>query len=367
MLHPLLDGLHHEVVAGRVELDYQPLLEAVAPDYPSGFVRFPPALPVGLAIFGHALAIDHLLPYFGIDFPAFQGLGEDVVPAGAVDLVLVAAGIQPCIGTYDLALRRLVPGTDQKRDQGAGLAFVAFEGNAPYRIPILVVQQAILDDGVWPVVLLDAIGPQPLLVGILYLEIEVGAVVEYRAIVLPGHYPPAFPGELPGQLGRQFVNQVQGIVEVVDVQVEPLDVIAVVPDVGQLAARIDYPGEAHQPQRIVDGILDFPAAVEFPRSQEGLKLQVGPYLVQEKDRGVLLGAECLISIDWLRIVDFERIRLARHFPLACLVVGNPFPDEGADIVVFPFQVAQQAKVFVVPVPLLALDRIPFRNIDLEVV
>ncbi len=120
-----------------------------------------------------------------------------------------------------------------------------------------MIQQAVLDDWVRPVVLLDAVGPQPLLVGALYLEIEIGAVVEYRAVVASGHYRLAFLGELPGQFGRQFVDQVQRIVEVVDIQIKSLDVVVVAPDVGQLAARIDDPGEAHQPQLVVDGILDF--------------------------------------------------------------------------------------------------------------
>ena len=367
VLHPLLDGLQHEVAAGRVELDYQSLLEAVASDYPSRFVRFPPALLVGLAVFGHAFPVGHLPSDLGVDLPAFQGLGEDVVPAGAVDLFLVAAGVQPRVGADYLSARRLLAGVDQERDQGAGLAFVAPEGDASYRIPVLVVEKAVFDDGVRPVVLLDAIGPQPLFVGVLYLEIEVGAVVEYRAVVASAHHLPAFLGEFPRQFRRQFVDQVQRIVEVVYVQVEPLDVVVVAPDVGQLAARVDDPGEAHQPQRVVERILHFPVAAEFPGPQKRLQLQVGPHLVEQQDRGVLLGAESLLFPDRLRIVDVERIRLARPFLLACLVVGDSFLDESIDVVVLPFELAQQPKVFVVPVFFLALDRISFRDIDLEVV
>ena len=69
-----------------------------------------------------------------------------------MDLVLVVAGVQPRVGTNDLAICRLFTGVGQEGDQGAGLAFVAPEGNASYRVPVLVVEQAVFDDGVWPVV-----------------------------------------------------------------------------------------------------------------------------------------------------------------------------------------------------------------------
>ena len=279
VLEPFGYRLFREPLAVRVELHDQLLLVALAVLYPAGFVHGPLFAIRGHAVLGGAVVEQRRL------FPA-QGLYRldvDVVPAAAVYALFVPQGVQPGVCDDDLGRRRLAAELQQGLE-GGFLALAPFEGAAADGIPLLVQEQPVFDDRVRPVVLLHPVGPEPVPVLALDLEIEIGAVVVHGLAAPEGlraglRYPPHYP-----LLRLRY--PVQGVVEVVRLGVHPLHEEARVPRIPQFASGADHPQIGHEPRRVVYGIPESPFFVEFGLVEQRLQPQVGPSPVQDERRQV---------------------------------------------------------------------------------
>ena len=350
VLEPFGYRLFREPLAVRIELHDQLLLVALAVLYPAGFVHGPLAAVGGHAVLGGAVVEKRrLLPAQGL-----YRLHVDVVPPAVVYALFVPEGVQPGVGDDNLGRRRLAAELQQGLDGGL-LALAPFEGAAADGIPLLVQEQPVFDDRVRPVVLLDAVRSEPVVVLALDLEIEIGAVVVHGLAAPEGlraglRYPPHYP-----LLRLRY--PVQGVVEVVRLGVHALDEEPGVPRIPQFAPGADHPQIGHEPRRVVYGIAESPFPVEFGLVEQRLQPQIGPSPVQD-ERGQVEFPPLRLHVGG---VEDDGLGLRRRFAGFRFVLFfeglDPAFQEGVRIPV-PFGKLLPRWVFLDgPFQLFALDRI----------